>query len=86
LCQRYYETGIGKIAGYSPASAANVNAVYFKATKRAVPTLGYGASSIVNVAVYDIRNADVSGAEWYAETGSLTGFVWTGTWTASAEL
>ena len=86
LCQRYYETGTGKMAGYSPASAANANAVYFKATKRAVPTLGYGVGSAVNVAVYDIRNADVSGAEWYAETVSLTSFVWTGPWTASAEL
>jgi hypothetical protein len=86
LCQRYYETGTGKMAGYSPASAANANAVYFKATKRAVPTLGYGVGSAVNVAVYDIRNADVSGAEWYAETGSLTNFIWTGNWIASAEL
>jgi hypothetical protein len=86
MCQRYYETGTGKMAGYSPASAANANAVYFKATKRAVPTLGYGVGSAVNVVVYDIRNADVSGAEWYAETGSLTSFVWTGAWIASAEL
>jgi hypothetical protein len=86
LCQRYYEAGTGKMAGYSPASAANANAVYFKATKRAVPTLGYGVGSAVNVAVYDIRNADVSGAEWYAETGSLTNFIWTGDWIASAEL
>jgi hypothetical protein len=86
LCQRYYETGIGKMAGYSPASAANANAVYFKATKRAVPILAYAVGSAASVAVYDIRNADVSGAEWHAETGSLTSFVWTGTWTASAEL
>jgi hypothetical protein len=86
LCQRYFESGVGNIAGYNSASAANANAVYFKATKRVVPTLTYAVGNATSVAVFDIRNAAVSGAEWFAETSSLTGFIWTGTWTASAEL
>ena len=86
LCQRYYETGIGRIAGRGFNGEGNANAVYFKATKRVVPTLTYAIGTALNVVVYDIRNAAVSGAEWFAQTGSDTGYVWTGTWTASAEL
>jgi hypothetical protein len=86
LCQRYFESGIGKIAGYGFNGVGNANGVYFKATKRVTPTLTYAVGNATNVATFDIRNAVVSGAEWFAETGADTGYVWTGTWTASAEL
>ena len=86
LCQRYFESGIGKIAGYGFNGVGNANGVYFKATKRVTPILTYAVGSATNVAIFDIRNPAVSGAEWFAQTGANTGYVWTGTWTASAEL
>ena len=86
LCQRYFEGGVGKIAGYGFNGVGNANPVYFKATKRDTPTLIYAVTSSVNVSVFDIRNAAVSGAEWFAQTGADISYIWTGTWTASAEL
>lgn len=86
LCQRYFEGGVGKIAGYGFNGIANANPVYFKASKRVTPTLNYAVTNSVNLVVFDIRNAAPSGAEWYAQTNADVGFVWTGTWTASAEL
>jgi hypothetical protein len=86
LCQRYFESGIGKIAGYGLPGTANANPVYFKATKRATPTLTYAVGTTSNLAVFDIRNAAVSGAEWFAQVIATGGYIWTGTWTASAEL
>jgi hypothetical protein len=87
LCQRYFESGIGKMAGQGVVGQANATGVYFKVTKRAVPTLlTYAVEQAINVASYDIRNAAVSGAEWFASVVVSSGYVWTGTWTASAEL
>ena len=86
LCQRYYEAGIGKIAGYGKQANGNATGVYFKVTKRVPPTLTYHVGVTINLAIWDIRHPDVSGAEWFCQTSADTGYVWTGTWTASAEL
>jgi len=88
LCQRYYETGDGNITGYTSGGIGNTNTVYFKAIKRATPTLAYAVGSVVNVSTYDIRNATTSSAQWFASvsSGGPFGFIWTGTWTANSEL
>jgi hypothetical protein len=86
LCQRYFETGFGRIAGYGVAGTAMVNSVYWKQSKRAIPTLTYAQMLNVNTQSADIRNATHDSAEWFASLGATTGFIWVGTWTASAEL
>jgi hypothetical protein len=87
LCQRYFESGEGWLGGYAQNPSSGVfYSMVFKVTKRVVPTLAYGVSSTINASVYDIRNASVNTANWYAE-GAITGMlVWIGNWTASAEL
>ena len=87
LCQRYFESGEGWLGGYAQNTSSGVfYSMVFKVTKRVVPTLAYGVSSTVNASVYDIRNASVNTANWYAEGAATGQLVWIGTWTASAEL
>ena len=86
LCQRYFQKGASTLAGYSITSTANTTNVFWKQTMRASPTLTYGVTSAVNVGVFDIRNANTNDAQWYAEVTSNGGYIWTGTYTASAEL
>lgn len=86
LCQRYYETGFGRMAGYNLAGAASVNCIYWKQPKRVIPTLTYSAINAVGVATFDIRNASIDSAEWFASTSTNGSFIWVGTWAASARL
>jgi len=86
LCQRYYETGSAILAGSSQTGVANAIPVFWKQTKRIAPSLGYGFINTGNVSVYDIRNPAIDRAEWYAEVTANGGFIWIGTYTASAEL
>lgn len=87
-CQRYYENGSGVIAGYAGAVGGTpyVAPVYFKVGKRAIPTLSYTIATSVNNSVADIRNASVNGAQWHCEPTNVGNFIWSGAWTASAEL
>jgi len=84
LCQRYYETGVGRFAGYG--SGVCQYEIGFKATKRATPTLVYASISATNVSTFDARNPTVNSLTWYCVVTVTAGFVWDGTWTASAEL
>lgn len=87
LCQRYYEVGNGWLGGYAAGPGAGTyHAIAFKVTKRVVPTLTYGVAVAANVSVFDIRNASVNTANWYAEGAGTGQLAWNGTWTASAEL
>jgi hypothetical protein len=87
LCQRYYETGDGWLGGYAQTGGSGVYyGIGFKVMKRAVPSLGYSVGSSTNVNVFDIRNATISGANWYAQGTAAGQIVWNGTWTASIEL
>ncbi len=88
-CQRYYEVGSGLNAGYAGVAGAGVpyqTPVIFKVTKRATPTLGYTVSANSNVTAFDVRNADVQGAQWHCEATAVGTFIWSGKWTANAEL
>ncbi len=87
LCQRYYEVGEGYVGGYAQAAGSGVyHYIPWKATKRAVPTLGYSVGGVVNASVFDIRNASVHGGLWYS-TGTGAGQIaWNGAWTAAIEL
>ena len=85
-CQRYYETGTAVLAGYSQTGLTNITNVFWKQNKRATPTLGYAAIFTANVSINDIRQPTTDQAEWYAAVTANGGFVWKGTYTASAEL
>jgi len=86
LCQRYYEVGEGAVNGYQTVGASAVVKVNFRVTKRAVPTLGYAASSSSNVATANASNPTVSSLSWFATPIATGSFVWEGIWTAAAEL
>jgi len=86
LCQRYYETGVGILDGYQLAANAAAVRIPFKVTKRAVPTLGYSGTSLVNLTTGDARNPSVDSLTWFAVPTASAAFVWEGSWTAAAEL
>lgn len=88
-CQRFYETGSGSNSAYAGVAGAGVpyqTPVYFKVTKRVVPTLAYTAVTTSNITTYDVRNADIQGAQWYCEATAIGTFIWSGRWTSDAEL
>ena len=86
LCQRYYETGVGTIGGYTSGGIGNYFHLGWKVTKRTAPTVTYAVGATANVGTYNIENADTWGADWYCVGSAAGGFYWQGTWTASAEL
>ena len=86
LCQRYYETGVGNIGGYTSGGIGNYFHLGWKVTKRTAPTVTYAVGATANVGTYNIENADTWGADWYCIGSAAGGFYWQGTWTASAEL
>ena len=86
-CQRYYQTAIFSIGGYSPATAVTVSsAVTLSTWMRATPTVtpnetantGMGTRSFNIDAPNSVRPSGISGANG--------GFLWQGSLIASAEL
>ena len=86
-CQRYYQTAIFSIGGYSPATAVTVSsAVTLSTWMRATPTVtpnetantGMGTRSFNIDAPNSVRPSGISGAN--------SGFLWQGSLIASAEL
>jgi hypothetical protein len=87
LCQRYYDIGSASIAGYSSGGIGNAYRHTWQVRKRVIPSLLYFSGSTVNVTTFDARNPDVNGLEWFCSTtGGETGYIWSGSWIASAEL
>lgn len=86
LAQRYYESGDGRLGGYGQAGIGNFMFVPFKVPKRAPPSVVYSVSAATNVSVFDARDATTLGLLWYCQNAATGGFVWIGSWTASAEL
>jgi hypothetical protein len=86
LCERYYEIGAAGLFGHATLGVANGYQLSFKTSKRAVPTLSYSVGTSTNVNVFDIRSATIDGALWYSEPAATGGYIWRGSWTASAEL
>jgi hypothetical protein len=86
LCQRYYERGDAKIGGYNTAGSEVSYAIPFKVPKRAVPTLGYSSSSLVNVSTWDFRSATNDSAVWYSTATATGSTLSAGAWSASSEL
>ena len=86
MCQRYYETGqVGAVSYAASGSAIQRSALFYKVTKRAVPTLGLtylvGTSQ---TATPDAQYAESAWLGWPSFTGS--GQATVNTFTASAEL
>ena len=86
LCQRYYETGRTYSGGYGAIGIGVYHSVQWKVQKRTAPTLNYSVVQITNVSAYDIRTATVDQAIWYAETTAAGGYIWSGDWSAAAEI
>jgi hypothetical protein len=85
-CQRYYEVGSSRVDGYNTAGGQTIVPVAFKATKRTTPTLTYASVTNTNVSTFDALVNDTSSLNWRCVITATGGFVWSGTWTASAEL
>lgn len=86
LCQRYYEKGSATLNGYQLAGNGAAVRVPFKVTKYAVPTLGYNGTTLVNVTTANASNPTVDSLVWFAVPTATGGFVWEGTWDATAEV
>lgn len=88
LCQRYYESGRTQWNGLVTAAHNVANEVFFKATKRAVPTLGTSAgmaTAVSNLSAIDPK-VDRFLAIVDSAAGSLSQGSYQFSWTASAEL
>jgi hypothetical protein len=91
LCQRYYETGTLYYEGYADlvlVTSVGGSCGSFKVTKRAIPTMTYGAfASGYHSAIGGTRNTYVDCIQRYCNvitaTGECLGYE---PWTASAEL
>jgi hypothetical protein len=85
-CQRYFETGVGRLAGMGAAGVGFSYQLPYKVSKRAVPSLGYAPTTNINVTTFDARDPTADGLRWYCLTTTANPYVWDGVWTASAEL
>ncbi len=86
ICQQFYEVGSGFMASYNTAGGSMATFIGFKATKRAIPTMGTvgsGASNCGGVSSTAVATDGFGAFAFVTATGSAqTSF----TWTASAEL
>lgn len=91
LCQRYYESCLYDIfnIGYSTNGVIYYKYTSFNTTKRAAPTMTYGAYGVNGFnSTFSTNLSQVTGVSWqatanYTGAGSLYAIA---TWTASAEL
>lgn len=83
-CQRYYQTGVSTVGGYSQTGVSNIAPVRFGVAMRSNPTLTYTGSQ-TNCTVYDVRDANTQGFTVYTIAGN-GGYIWAPSWTADAEL
>ena len=85
LCQRYWEDGIGRSAHYAVAGSFQVSFMFFKVTKRAVPTLTNSFSG-TNASSYIQQQPNIYGFEFgsFATVSAATNCY--GGWTANARL
>jgi hypothetical protein len=86
MCQRYYGTGGGVIAGYNVGGSNIGNQVEFKSTMRAVPTMGITGSSLANMSAAGASNPAPNGFTVYGTVTATGNASLSHTWTASAEL
>jgi hypothetical protein len=87
LCQRYYETGTGELAGYNLASNLSQISIPFKVTKRVAPTITTAVTVATGISTSDFRNPKVDSlVQWSTKDGATGSYIFVGNWTASAEI
>lgn len=84
--QRYYEVGSARLDAYHTAGGQIISPVPFKVTKRTTPTISYANVSNSNVSTFDALVNDTNSLNWRCIATATGGVVWSGTWTAAAEL
>ena len=85
-CQRFYETGYFYISG--SGSVANAGCAYvqpFAVPKRATPVMTFQSSSLTNMNG-NALGATMSGFNVFGQNTAVGGYVWSGSFTANADI
>lgn len=87
LCQRYYEVGFLRADLYSVATGLISMMTYYKATKRATPTVTYSGTGYSNASgITTDASSDASGFESKATVTASGGAAFTTSWQSAVEL